>query len=242
VPADSYPPPPAGYVPPPAGYPQPYAQPYPGYAGGSYAQPPPPAPGTNGFAIASLVLGIIGGVLLSVIFGIVALAQIRKRPQGGRGLAIAGLSLSGAWLLVILVLCGIGAITDSLEKDDPAPSPTAAGPYRVSVWDLREGDCVGDLGGRGTVADLPLVKCTEPHDGEVFATFTLPAGAWPGDEKVDRLSDEGCSDRLEGYARGPVDDLEYIPLTPLQEEWPEDRGVTCIATDPTGTRTKSLRD
>ena len=37
---------------------------------------------TNGFAIASLIFGIIGGVLLSVIFGFVALSQIKKRKIG----------------------------------------------------------------------------------------------------------------------------------------------------------------
>ena len=50
---------------------------------------------TSGLAIASLVLGLIGGSLIAVILGIVALRQI-KRSQGaqeGRGMAIAGSSL-----------------------------------------------------------------------------------------------------------------------------------------------------
>jgi Domain of unknown function (DUF4190) len=69
--------------------------------------PPPAAPygyspyqqtqGTNGFAIASLVLGIIWiywiGSILAVIFGFVAMNQIKQRNQGGRGMAIAGLVL-----------------------------------------------------------------------------------------------------------------------------------------------------
>jgi prolipoprotein diacylglyceryltransferase len=58
---------------------------------------------TNGFAIASLIFGIIGGVLLSVIFGFVALSQIKKRNERGRGMAIAGLSISGAWVALICV-------------------------------------------------------------------------------------------------------------------------------------------
>src|SRR5215831_2024091 len=61
-----------------------------------YIAPPPPRRPTNGFAIASLIFGILGGVVLSVIFGLVALSQIRRRQQSGRGLAIAGLALSGA--------------------------------------------------------------------------------------------------------------------------------------------------
>jgi hypothetical protein len=56
-----------------------------------------PTPATNGFAIASLVCSVIWfgwlGSFLAVIFGHVALRQIRETGgvQRGRGLAIAGL-------------------------------------------------------------------------------------------------------------------------------------------------------
>jgi hypothetical protein len=55
-----------------------------------------PAPWTtNGLAIASLVLAILwlGGVgsVLGVIFGHVSRSQIKKRPQRGGGIALAGL-------------------------------------------------------------------------------------------------------------------------------------------------------
>jgi hypothetical protein len=42
----------------------------------------------------SFVLGLVGVIVLSVVCGIVALSQA-KRGGGGRGLAIAGLVLSG---------------------------------------------------------------------------------------------------------------------------------------------------
>ena len=63
-----------------------------------YAQPP--SAGTNGLAIASLILGIVWvfglGAILALIFGIVALRQMDRNPrQGGRGLAIAGVVLGG---------------------------------------------------------------------------------------------------------------------------------------------------
>ncbi|WP_164842355.1 DUF4190 domain-containing protein [Actinoplanes solisilvae] len=237
-PPNAFPPPPA-YAAPPPGYPQapqPYTDPYAGYA----PPPPPPATGTNGFAIAALILGILGGGLLGIIFGIVALVQIKKRPQGGRGLAIAGLVISGVWLLVYLVACGFAIASD--DGDDKAANSVGSGNNRVSVYNLREGDCVGDLGDKDTVYDVPVVKCSVSHEGEVFGTFELPTGAWPGEDKVYSLADAGCAKRLDSYASGPVDDLEYFPLTPVKSEWPKDRGVTCIATDPSGPRTTSLRD
>ena len=46
---------------------------------------------TNGFAIASFVVALVCGGPLAVIFGHVALSQIDKNQEDGRGLAIAGL-------------------------------------------------------------------------------------------------------------------------------------------------------
>ncbi|MCU1595072.1 MAG: hypothetical protein JWO12_2464 [Frankiales bacterium] len=87
--------PPVGYVPPP-GYP-----------------PVQRVPGTNGFAIASLVCSLAGfawGVtaVLGVVFGHVARSQIRQTGQGGGGLALAGLIIGYAFLalfaFVLLVI------------------------------------------------------------------------------------------------------------------------------------------
>jgi hypothetical protein len=64
-------------------------------------------------AIASLVLGILWldwiGSALALIFGYVALSQIKRRQQKGRGLAIAGITLGwiGVGLLVLVVILAI---------------------------------------------------------------------------------------------------------------------------------------
>ena len=47
------------------------------------------------------MFGIIGGVLISVICGIIGLRRA-KAGQGGRGMAIAGLVLSALWVLVLV--------------------------------------------------------------------------------------------------------------------------------------------
>jgi hypothetical protein len=106
----SYPPPPPGGYgsapPPPGGY---------GY------QPPPQATGTNGMAIASLVCSLFGwlciiGGILGIIFGFLALNQIKQSGQGGRGMAIAGIVI-GVIVTAIVILVGIlGAISGSLSN------------------------------------------------------------------------------------------------------------------------------
>lgn len=75
---------------------------------GQWVYAPAQARSTNGLAIASMVLGILWiywlGSILAVIFGHVALSQIRQNPhQGGRGMAIAGVVLG--WVGV-----GFGAL------------------------------------------------------------------------------------------------------------------------------------
>lgn len=86
-----------------------------------YAQPKP-----NGFAIASLVLGILWvywiGSILALIFGIVGKNQIDKSNgmQSGRGMAVAGIVLGwvGIGILLAFILffggiAGCGALVSS---------------------------------------------------------------------------------------------------------------------------------
>ncbi|HEX5615868.1 MAG TPA: DUF4190 domain-containing protein [Acidimicrobiia bacterium] len=104
------PPPPGAYLPPPTGgYVPPGVPPY----------ATPPTTGTNGLAIASLVLGLVWvcgiGSVLAVIFGVVALGQIKQRSQSGRGLAIAGIVLGALGIALIVVSLIAAAVTGDDE-------------------------------------------------------------------------------------------------------------------------------
>jgi hypothetical protein len=119
---------------PPPGYPMPYAG-YgvsPPYGPGGYApayQYPyalAPSPPTNGMAIASMVLGILWlywiGSILALVFGYVALSQIKQRGEGGRGMAIAGVVLG--WIGI-----GIGIIAIIVAVIVAATANAGATPY-----------------------------------------------------------------------------------------------------------------
>ncbi len=82
---------------------------------GPAVKPPP-----NGFAIVSLILGIAWlywiGSILALVFGYVAIIQIRQNRESGRGLAIAGIVLG--WIgvgigLLILIGSFVAAVTGS---------------------------------------------------------------------------------------------------------------------------------
>lgn len=68
----------------------------------------PPPRSTNGFAVASLVLGILWlywvGSILAVIFGAIALSQIKRTGDSGKGMAVAGLVLGYVGLGVLLFM------------------------------------------------------------------------------------------------------------------------------------------
>ena len=97
-------PPPAAPQPPPA----------------AYAAPEPVSSGTNGFAIASLVLGILWiswiGSILALVFGYIAKSQINRSggAQGGRGLAIAGIVLGwiGIATLILYIVFVVVAVAN----------------------------------------------------------------------------------------------------------------------------------
>jgi hypothetical protein len=61
----------------------------------------------SGFAIATLVMGI---VLPAVICGIVALGQIRGGSYSGRGMVIAGLLISAAWVFLVAAFAAYAVI------------------------------------------------------------------------------------------------------------------------------------
>jgi hypothetical protein len=94
----------------------PYAPPPGPYGYDEPGRYPPPAQGTNGLAIASLAVGILWlsgvGSILAVIFGHIALGQIRRTGERGRGLAIAGLVVGYVGIVtVVLVIAAIAALS-----------------------------------------------------------------------------------------------------------------------------------
>lgn len=62
---------------------------------------------TNGMAISALILGLSGFLLITACVGMGlgfgALGTVKRTDQPGKGLAIAGIVLSGAWLLFWLI-------------------------------------------------------------------------------------------------------------------------------------------
>jgi hypothetical protein len=107
-----YPPPQFG-APPPGYGPPPPAGPYyppPDYLGGGWGHGQPvPQTGTNGLAIASLITAFFGFLcciasVVAIVLGTIALDQIKRTRQEGFGMAVAGIVLGVAGLVVALII------------------------------------------------------------------------------------------------------------------------------------------
>ena len=111
---------------------------------------------------------------------------------GGRDvspLAVVGI-IFGVIALVGVAVGVLAVITHGFR-------PKTVVTYRpAAVFGLRPGQCVNS--GSDTLK-FTVLSCARPHDAEVFAAFTLPAGPWPGSSAVRVDAGDGCASRLDSY-------------------------------------------
>jgi hypothetical protein len=175
----------------------------------------------DGFAIASLLLGVFGitiiGAILSINFGIMALRRIRRTGQPGRGLAIAGLALSAIWLLIgtfFVLGAGKGPAQPSASggpssssghgspssggSSPPTAKPSSSaspGSLSANVFAIRPGQCFQNPPASQTELGftyVTVVPCTKPHNAQAFAQVSVKGTSWPGTDAVKRQADSDC--------------------------------------------------
>jgi len=175
---------------PPPPVPGPAAEPWgqaPAYAwADAPLTPGPPADGTNGQAIAAFVLGLLAIAPVSVVLGIVALVRIGRTRQRGKGLAIAGLVLSGAWCAVAVAAIMLGAVYVSSHPDALSPSP---GMRLVS--ELSPGTCFDVTPDQAVTNWVTVVSCIQPHDRQLYDKIDFH-GAYPGQAESRDQSQAAC--------------------------------------------------
>lgn len=197
---------------------------------------PPPPQGwyavertTNGMAIASLVTSLTCVPLLGAILGIVGLRQIRRNGQRGRGLAIAGVTVSGVWVVCLAALIALGALADFDEGN-------------TRVDDIRVGECFNTVGssladydGGGKISTtVDVVSCDKEHDAEAFAIFSVDeefSGGYPGVDRISDIAGSKCATYADDYLddESLVPDLSIYYYMPPRAGWNHgDRGVTCF--------------
>lgn len=195
---------------------------------------PPPPPrvtgGTNGFAIAALVLAFLPAtVWLSVIFGVIALVQIPRTGRRGRGLAIAGLSISGAWVLLIAIAVTITVVTGGFASSAGSDNVAVAGD---SVFAAQKGQCFTTYDER--TSNIEKVPCNEPHHSEIYGLVVLPGDdtdAYPGDATLSAQASQYCEAEQRNFfaATTPPSDLVMAVYYPDEGTW-QHRGHSAVCT------------
>ncbi|GAA2143157.1 hypothetical protein GCM10009760_29160 [Kitasatospora kazusensis] len=134
-----------------------------------YADGPPM--GVNRFAGWARICGLLALAPFAVVFGVIALVQVRRSGQRGRGAAVVGMAAAVAWVLLGLGVSDLAG--PQVQRDH---SGGVSHRQADSVFDLGVGDCftVRDRDPEGGIQWVLLVPCSQQHDGQVYATPALP--------------------------------------------------------------------
>ncbi|WP_374775651.1 DUF4190 domain-containing protein [Streptomyces sp. NBC_01310] len=201
-----------------------------------WAPPPghgPQHPALNGFALASLLVGLLCFPPLGIVFGIVALVQIAKKRERGKALAIVGLVVSVAMTGALVFTAGRVATALGDRFDTLSALPEVEGEL-TDVDDLKAGDCF-NVEGADLLDERPLmyrIDCAEVHHGEVAATKRLDTLDAPGSDGADRASEETCWQAQDAYAMDTwalPDYAEMFFYAPSRQSWRQgDRVLLCV--------------
>lgn len=174
------------------------------------------------------------------------------RPQGPgisvrRILAIMAAVVVAGGLLALA--SGALAMAEATEQGALLTSDAPNGPGSTTESDvsfdaLRVGDCIDDPGGAGPTNRVPRLPCSTPHDEEVYAIVVLMDGPWPGMAMVDDQTARLCGFAAHAFIGIPAEqsELNLESYMPVEEGWNAgDRTAICVAIDPGGKSTGTLR-
>lgn len=150
---------------------------------------------------------------------------------------------SGRLAVALIALAALGfAGCAADEPRDPGGQVTASVPS--DAFSLQVGDCTGALTS-GTVGEVTLIPCNQPHAWEVFAATELEGDDYPGSGKVQDQAEAFCNDQFKAFVGVAVNKSAYhlTVLQPTKQTWNDagDRQVTCLAGDGEGKVEGSLR-
>ncbi|MCX4527854.1 MULTISPECIES: DUF4190 domain-containing protein [unclassified Streptomyces] len=207
-----------------------------------------PRPELNGFALGSLLVGLLCFPPLGIVFAIVALVQIGKKRERGKALAIVGLVVSGVLTL------GMGAVVVAGQYGDAvfgrlgaARSSGEAEGELTAIDDMRTGDCFnvpdGDMYDDSSY--VYAIGCAQVHDGEVTSSTVLHGTAYPGSEQLRKTATDTCWTSMDEYAMDTwalPGHAEMFHFSPSAASWRQgDRRLVCVIGTPDEEQRGSLR-
>lgn len=111
-------------------------------------------------------------------------------------------------------------------------SAAAEDPEQVHSLDLNVGDCLTDETSEGSIEEVGVVDCAQPHTGEIYHGFDVaegPDGQIP--DTIDADAENGCVDAFAGFVGVPWEQsvLGISWMQPSPDTWEAgDREVLCV--------------
>jgi len=195
--------------------------------GAPYGVPPGWRPGVNGFAVTSLVLGIlgpVGGLVLGLVFGIIALSDIKRTGQRGRGLAIAGIAVFSVWIFLVIAFIVLGILGAALDSTTRSSGASSTG------FSLKPGQCF-DRDPNSKSSAVTVIDCAKPHDAEAFASEPITSVSYPGLTAVQAIGEHRCPGDAEHWLTAGLNypDFAVHYLFPQASSFTRgDRTVICF--------------
>lgn len=131
------------------------------------------------------------------------------------------------------------ATDTATEATSPAETGTteagtsaAEDPEQVHALDLNVGDCLTDETSEGSIEEVGVVDCAQPHTGEIYHGFDVaegPDGQIP--DTIDADAENGCVDAFAGFVGVPWEQsvLGISWMQPSPDTWEAgDREVLCV--------------
>lgn len=199
------------------------------YDGG---QRPLPGSQTNGWAFASLVVGICCGAVIGAVLGVIALGKIRKTGQRGNLQAACGIVLSAFWTFVLIVI--IVVVNSFPGSATRGANGQISQSGKLNVFSLAVGDCFDNPTSQQDIASVSAVPCSQPHNAQVFATFDLPGGDSNYPSNLTQLASNGCNAKQDRLNQALVTDSMSIRfIYPVLHAWQSgERTVNCLVVTP----------
>ncbi len=246
APANPYPAPPNGfgtpYAPPLNAYPP--ANPY---GGSPYPSYPPPSgptarPRLERYALWGLILSLFSALIFSIPCAIVALVRTKGGRKRGRGMAVAALAISMAWVVFYIAAYAYHQGRKPTRSADG--SITHQGSF--SPVNLRTGDCFLTpplvQGQPLEIRNVTVLPCSTPHNAQVFDVLTTRDTTYPGESALLQEALHDCVAPAQSYLGKPSATLNLVSFVPDTRLWDlGNRKETCVLVDSTGDITGDIR-
>ncbi|HML52243.1 MAG TPA: septum formation family protein [Propionicimonas sp.] len=151
--------------------------------------------------------------------------------------------LSRRWVALALLVTVAAAGCTTTGPRTPSGTPTAVA--TIGAFDVRVGDCTGELPSGG-ISSVTLIPCGQEHYWEAFHSAKLTEETYPGQTAINEEGTKLCKAAFTEFVGvAPTKStLKFTFFYPTQDTWQNtgDREVLCILGSPKGGLTGSAKD